>query len=233
MKNNEICDNCGAENPIYYLNCKNCNAFLRSRVVNLDLFSTIGQILETPIKTTKNIILSEHKNYVILLMILTGIKFFINALFLLNAFDINRTIQDNLFFNGFIAIGTLIIFFLVVSLLVTYLNQHFGLHNRFKDNLAIYTYSFLPQVIALAFMVPVEYALYGPYWFVFNPSPFLVKPMASYVVLIIEGIMLAWSLVLLITSTYTQTRSRIYSAVIGIIIFILYNALSFYVPFIH
>lgn len=231
MKNVVSCDNCSSENPIYYLNCSNCNAFLRSRVVNLDLFSTAAQLLEAPVKTTKNIILSEHKNYIVFLMILAGIKFFINTLFIMNALEINRTIQDNLFLNSLIAIIFFAVFVIAVSLAVTALNSLFGLKNRFKDNLAIYTYAFIPQIIAMTFMVPVEYALYGSYWFVFNPSPFLIKPMASYVVLIIEGIMFFWSMALLITATYTQTRNKIYSGIAGLIIFVLYIGLSFVVQF--
>ena len=75
--NVNICSNCSKENPLYFKNCSDCKHYMRSAVVNIDLWSTIYQIFENPRKTLKNIIYAEHKNFIIFLLLFVSMKLFL------------------------------------------------------------------------------------------------------------------------------------------------------------
>ncbi|MDZ7763036.1 MAG: hypothetical protein U5K00_01230 [Melioribacteraceae bacterium] len=114
---------------------------------------------------------------------------------------------------------------------MTNLNKLFGIENRFKDNYAILNYSFIPLLMSLLILSPVHYALFGQYWFTYNPPPYVVKPVPAYILLFIEGLMLFWSFLLLVFGNYAQTKSRIYSVIISIVVFVLIGLFLFFFPF--
>jgi hypothetical protein len=217
MKNVSVCNNCGSENPYYALNCKKCNSFIRSKVSNIDLWETTWRLFESPIKATEKIIFSETKNFLITLLFFICVKYALNATIIHNAFGD----RDNPFFfssQGFMYGSLPVVILLVVfSFVMTLMNKILGIGNRFRDNFAIYIYSFIPQLFGLVVLTPIQYALFGEYWFLFNPSPFLIKPMASIVLFILEGILFIWSGILFVTSTYCQTRNKRYSVIAGFI----------------
>ncbi len=216
MKKVQVCGSCKTENSFYSINCKSCNAFLRAKIVNIDLWDTLWKLLESPVKTAETLIQSEHKNFTITILILAGIKIGISLLAVSNAFFLfDEEILSSL---NFIIICTIffVILLFAVSYAITSLNKIFGIDNRFKDNLSIYSYSFLPIVLTLMILSPIQLALFGIYWFSFNPSPILFKPMAAYVMIFLEGLFYLWSLILLITSTYAQTKNKLYSVFIGL-----------------
>ena len=96
MKKVLLCHNCSTENPFYSLNCNKCNAFLRSKIVNIDLWDTFWKLLESPIRTDELIIQSEHKNFVITILVLAGIKTGISFLIFFNAFFfLNKEIENS------------------------------------------------------------------------------------------------------------------------------------------
>ncbi|MFA7229239.1 MAG: YIP1 family protein [Melioribacteraceae bacterium] len=216
MKNVLICNNCGRENDYYKLNCTECKSFLRARIVNIDFWDTVWKFFYSPVHTAQKIIQAENKNYLITSSILTAFKISLVSLILMNAFG-NEEGGDEPFSRGILLGG--MPFLLITSLfsfLVTLLNKKFGISGRFKDNLSIYLFSFIPLNMALLILTPIQFALFGEYWFTFNPSPFIMKPQASVVILILEIVMLIWSAVLFVTSTYAQTKNRAYSIAAGL-----------------
>lgn len=217
MKNNLVCKNCETENPFYQLNCKNCKAYLRDRIINIDFWSTLWKIIESPVTAFSNIIHSEHKNFVIVLTFLLSIKYFINSLIFTNALNININTLDYLVINFGLSLGYTIVIVHLFALAVTFLNKVLGVQNRFKDNISIYVYSTLPLILGGIFLFVIEYALFGHYFLTFDPSPFLLKKTAAYTITGIEGILVLWSLLLASAATYTQTKNIIYSIVIGVI----------------
>lgn len=119
------------------------------------------------------------------------------------------------------------IIFVIVSFLVTKLNSILGTENRFIDNLTIYTYSYIPLIILLVALTPIQFAIFGNYWFTFNPSPFLIRYGTAIVFTFIEILFQLWTVILLITSSYAQTNNKLYSSVIGIVIFLTIHFISF------
>ncbi len=217
MKNYIICENCGTKNPHYSLNCKNCKSFLRSRIVNIDFWKIWWKIFESPVESLRSVIYAENKNFVSIIILLAGFKFFIHSLIISQVVQKNYAVLEHLSLNMALSIGYTVTIVFILTVLITALNRSFGFSNRFKDNLAVYVYSFIPQLFALFFFVPVEYAIFGKYWFFHNPSPFEIKETIAWILIGMELLMLAWTFILSILATYAQTKNKIYSIIIGIL----------------
>jgi hypothetical protein len=229
MKKTQICPNCNSENPFYVLICTNCKAFLRSKIANIDLWSTLWKLFESPIKTAETIIHSEHKNFLSIILLLAGLKAGSSFLVISNALNLFDCEITNSFSFIMIYAAVFIITLLAVSFIITKLNNLLGIKNRFKDNIALYTYSFLPAVFAMIVLTPVKLAIFGLYWYSFNPSPLLFKPTTTYVMICIESIFYLWSIILFITSTYAQTKNFLYSISVGLGIAFILSASIFYI----
>lgn len=215
MKNVIVCKNCETENSFYKHTCKNCKAYLRDRIINIDFWSTLWTIIESPKTAFKNIIHSEHKNFVIILTFLLSLKFFINSLILTNALSINTSTINFLLPNFGVSLLYTILLVHIFALLMTVLNRLFGIENRFKDNISIYVYSILPLTLGGLFLFIIEYALFGHYFLTFDPSPFLLKENVAYITAGLEAVFVLWSLILAVIATYIQTRNMFYSILIG------------------
>ena len=81
MTNIVQCPNCEIENNFYNLNCTKCGSLIRERVVNIDLWHTIGKIIDTPSKAFRNIIFAENKNYTFFLTIFFALKLTFNSFY--------------------------------------------------------------------------------------------------------------------------------------------------------
>ncbi len=203
--NYNICDNCGEENPLYLRICKKCNHSTREKVVNINLWETIYELLHAPTKTLKNIIYSEHKNFITFILFLLGIKIYLISIIFQTSFG-KAVIDSN---NKSLNLAVISVFYVLVLLLFSFILKiilkRFGILTRFKDNLSIIVYSFLPFLIASLILIPIEYGIFGEYWFTFNPSPFIIKPTSAYLLYGIELIMFVWSLLILFKGMVLQS----------------------------
>ncbi len=93
MKNIVTCPNCSSENPYYKETCSSCNSFIRDKISNLDLWNIIGLLIENPVKAFRQIIYSQHKNFIFFILFFVSIKFLINARFISSTN--NRQIYNN------------------------------------------------------------------------------------------------------------------------------------------
>ncbi len=227
MRNIQTCENCSAENPFYQLICSKCRAYLRDRVVNIDLWDTVGKLIESPSATFLKIIFAEHKNFSILLTFLIAFKVFINSLLVLPYFKADSYLSNNLLAYFVFVIGLLFLMIYTLSIFLKFVTGISGIKARTMDNYAIIIYALVPYVFALIFLFPVELVLFGKYLFSANPSPFMLKPFASYVVLGIEVIIILWSLLLVLLGIHSFTRSKLFSIFSSIIIIIILNVLPF------
>ena len=230
MKNVLVCKNCGTENPFYSMNCTKCDSYLRTRVSNIDLWQTAWQEFESPITAGEKIIHSDHKNFVIWLLILIGIKYATLSAMIHNSVY-GSTESMNVFPQAFITGGVpVILFLLLASVIIKLLNNYFGIKNRVADNVALYTYCFIPQLLGFLILTPIQFALFGEYFFTFNPSPFLIKPMAAYVLLVIDVLLFLWSLVNAGSFTFAQTKNKAYSVVVAICLSVAILTIIYFLP---
>lgn len=228
MKNSVICNNCQTENPFYKVICENCKSYIRDRVYNIDLGNIIARLIENPTSGFRTIIFSEHKNFLVFLILLSVLKFEIDSIFISLVFS-KEIISLNNFAIGYLGLAlVLTAVFLLFSYLATILNKKIGYETRVKDNFTIYFYSFLPHIFALIILFPLELVMFGEYLFSTNPSPFALKEFIAYTLFILELLIIIWSLFLTIMANYTQTKNILYSIIISIIFqsllfFILYS----------
>lgn len=221
MNNKLICHSCKTVNPLYAYTCSSCNAFLRSRIPNIDFWTTILKIIETPVSAAESIIQSDHKNFLSFILFIVSLKISLNLWIINNAFVFQENISNNFFISLFVGMTGFILSLMIISFLFTKISKYFNVQTRFRDNLSIYAYAFLPLAMTFTILTPVQIALFGTYWFTFNPSPLIIKEIPSYIILIIETLFFLWSIILLILFNYTQLRSILLSVIIGITEFIL------------
>ena len=218
MSNLIVCSNCSTKNSFYELNCKSCGSILRTRVVNIDLWKTTWDLIESPVKAFTSIIQAEHKNFVVLLIILIGIKLFLNSTFAFNLLLLGATSESNIGLQFVISIILTIALILVISLVLLYVGRSFGAHTRFKDNFAMMVYANIPMIFALVIIFPLEYGIFGGHWLYFNPSPFLIKMNSAYILAGVETLFLIWQLFLLTVGVFTQLRKVLFSIVSATVI---------------
>jgi hypothetical protein len=219
-QNNIKCPACGFENSFYSRICLSCKNYLRDRVVNIDLWSILGLLIENPFKAFQNIIYSEHKNFILFLIPLITIKYlFITRLISLRTIgEFETTIS--IVFSFLILLSALITYILLFSLAVKIVLQNFGYSTRFKDNLAVIIYSQLLMVCGFIVLFPLEAVIFGNYLFSINPSPFQIKTVIAYFFFSIELIVILWSFFLLFTAFYVSTKNKAIS-VLTTLVFIL------------
>lgn len=229
MKNVLICKSCTAENPYYSVICSNCNSYLRDRIFNIDLWKTIEQLIETPVKAFGKIIRSEHKNFISLIFVFAAFKLFISSIFISLALYKNEQ-SVNLFISHFLLFTVGLLFlFLIIALLSLWVLKAGGIKTRYKDCFAIITYSQMPYFFAAFILFPVELIIFGGYLFSVNPSPFIIKSFLAWFLVAIEILLILWSALLSFAGIYAQTRSIKFSLTYSVIFnIIVYSSIFIY-----
>ena len=211
MKNSATCANCGNENPFYQVVCSKCNYFIREKVINLDLWKTLGLLIENPLVAFRNIIFSEHKNFIILIVLLSSIKLLIDSRFLavISVGEFSSSI--GLIVSYCIVFIAWSVFLILYTLLISYSLKFSNIKNRLKDNLAIIIYSQFPLVLGVIVLFPLEIIIFGDYIFSANPSPFVIKEFPAFILFIMECLLIVWSILLMVLALFTQSQNIYYS----------------------
>ena len=195
------CPVCGEQNDDLAVVCRSCKSYVQAKVDTLDLFSTIWGLIEAPSTTFKRIVLSRNKNYVIVLSSAFGIALLYGVFWYRNL--------GGLFPNVLILLGTGLfagplaglLFALVSAFLIRGLARLLGGRSTLKNMFSVFAYSMVPVLFSLVFVLPVEVAIFGSYFFENNPSPLVISPVLYLALLGFDAIAGLWSLVLLVLGT--------------------------------
>lgn len=217
MKNEIVCKNCQTSNPFHELACRNCKSYLRERVYNLDLWKLLEQIIESPKNGFTKIIHSEHKNFIIFIILIASIKFFINTIFFFLTNPQNNLYSINSIRNYLIVLLSTAFIISIISLLIKFTNQISSNVTRTKDIFSVLSYSLVPNIFGLVILFPLELIFFGEYLFSNNPSPFIIKETVAYIILVLELLIIGWTFFLAIIALYTLTKSVFYSIGMGIL----------------
>ncbi|MCK9279678.1 MAG: hypothetical protein M0P71_03570 [Melioribacteraceae bacterium] len=222
MKNNIDCPSCGHSNSFYNLNCSNCKTFLRNRVANIDLWETNLLILHSPSEAISNLVFAEKKNYTIILLIFAGLASFTNSLPLRNIV-FNSTIEIEFYFAS-LTVSTFLfsLFIIVASFIIWIVLKSIRYSARFYDVIVINTYSFIPIIISFLLTTPVKLALFREFFLTFNPSPFMVKTLTSYILYGIDLIFIIWSIVILFFGYSTILKNKTVASLVVAFFWICY-----------
>jgi hypothetical protein len=216
MKNGVICKNCSSENPIHTHICSNCKYFFRDRVYNINIWETVEQIIEAPGKAFLKIVYSEHKNFIVFLSFLLGLRILVLSRFVSVPIS-NLTISTTpLILSYLISLSSIVILFLLSSSIIMYILNKTGYKVRFRDIYTLNIYSNIPNLFAVIILLPIELIVFGDYLFSNNPNPFQVKPTIAYILSSIEFGMLIWAFILNVIALNVLTRDKKLSASIAI-----------------
>jgi len=231
MRNSVKCNSCGHENAMFRLNCTECNNYLRARVWNINLWHNIRLLIESPTKAFQDIIWSEHKNFVVFIVLISAIKFMVDSSFIKMAYGNTDFLLNKFSTNYILVFAEFVIFLFVFTFVYCYLNKLFHLETRIRDILAIISYSFIPSIFGLVFLFLVEIILFGSYLFSVNPPPIVIKPTLAYTLLGLEVLLIFWSVFLLSFGFYVLTKLKLYSIISSFIFFILFLLILYKTPF--
>ena len=192
------CSVCGHENDDLSVVCSACKSYIQAKVDTLDLFQTAWDLIVSPHKAFRRIVLSRHKNYGILLTSFLGIAI---------AFTVFWFKNLGAYFSSLVALlgagivlgppaGILIA--LASSLFLTRIGRLLGGKTSFRGMYAVVAYASIPIVLTLVFVFPVEVAIFGTYFFGNNPPPLVVNPVVYVTLLGFDALGVLWTWLLVI-----------------------------------
>lgn len=222
------CQKCSHLNPLYTSICQNCKSYLRERVVNIDLWKTIGQLIEDPINAFRQIIFAENKNYLLFILLLLTIKNLIVSRFFSIPFLGKEGVTSSLFLSYLMIFILTLLILIAFTFLLKILYKKITIDLRFKDIFSVNIYSFIPFIIGLVFIFPVELVVLGGDLFSNNPNPFQIKPIVSYLLLGFEILSFLWSIFLVFKSIFYVSRKIKLAIPLTIILFTLFISLYFF-----
>lgn len=194
-----ICPVCKTFNHHLSIICIQCGGYIQAKIENIDLFQKLWQLVEHPAKAFKQIAIAKHKNYIFILTALFGISY----LFLLfEYFNIGRLIDKAFYIaiagiGGGIAIGFVTIVTLTsITLLISKLFK--SPPTKFLNLFSVITYSTIPIIYILIFLLPVKLSTFGLILYTSNPSPMVVNASVLYISRSLEALMVTWFILLFI-----------------------------------
>lgn len=228
MKNSITCPHCNSDNAFYNITCDKCKFYLRDRIYNIDLWSAISTLIDNPAKAFRNIIFSEHKNFVLFIIIFISAKYLINTRFLamLTVGEFQSSIE--LFLSYLIILGSVCSYFLLFVFAYRFLCVLNSIHYRIKDVLSIIIYSQIPFALGLIILFPLELVIFGDYLFSLNPTPFTIKGNITYIFLVVEMGIILWSIFLTFKAFKTHSQNFIFSVLVTISFVVLFWVLIYF-----
>jgi hypothetical protein len=200
------CTVCQAENDDFSVTCIKCKAFLQDRVPNLNLFETGWQVIESPSKAFRKIVLAEHKNYVLFLFSLLGVSLAFTVFWFFRLGSRFESLLDLI--PAAVGLGVGLGF--AASFLITgvyhLLARLMGGLTGFRVSFGVLGYAMTPVAFSLVLILPIELLTFGMFLFTGNPHPYAMKPV-SYVLLVGFDVLIAsWTLVLAVIGTSVGHR---------------------------
>jgi hypothetical protein len=190
------CSRCNHINPPYKNICEECKNYLRGRVVNIDLWETVLKLIEEPKSAFKTIIYAEHKNFILFLLFFISIKNLIITRYISVPELGTNGVKTSLMLSFVLTLITTIIFFSIITVIQIFLTKNNLLKLRFIDLVSTNIYTFVPYLIGLVFIFPVELVVLGSDIFSNNPYSFEIKPTITYILIGFEILTILWVILL-------------------------------------
>jgi hypothetical protein len=217
------CSVCGEQNEDLAVTCRHCHSFLQNRVDAIDLFATIWGLTEHPKATFRKIVLSRHKNYVLLLCMILGVAF---AVALFSHLNIGRRVEN---LTPLVAIALLagpiagIALAWAAAILAKAVGRVLGGKGSIRNLRSVLAYATFPLAFSFVFVFPVKFGVFGRYLFDANPSPSVINPTVYYALLTFDVIAAAWACILgvigvAIAHSFTWWKGAVTMAVLLLIL---------------
>ena len=175
------CGVCDSKNLDFSLRCSSCGSLLQQGAKTLDLFSTIYDLWRYPDFTFRRIILSQHKNYTLLVAFLEAIGLSFLSFFVLKAGDILTIDIVRLVPDGIETAAVIFLPFLYVFCGISYWAARVALTGASpKGFISSCIYALHPIGLGAVILMPIEIAVFGPFIFSNNPAPQVINPIPFY-----------------------------------------------------
>lgn len=194
------CPVCATPNSDLATTCISCKGYLQTRIDTLDLFSTIWGLIESPRRTMKRVVLSQHKNYVIILSGLAGIALTYGLVWLRktgNTDDSAMVLFVPIIVGPLLGVASVVLLDIVLIVLGTL----FGSRASFRNGFAMLSYASVPIILTLIAVLPVKLAVFGKDFFGTNPHPVVIHPVPYVTLVGLDLLSIAWTTFLLVTGT--------------------------------
>jgi hypothetical protein len=221
------CSKCNHINPPYKNTCEVCKSYLRERVVNIDLWKTIFQLIEEPKLSFRNIVYAEHKNFILFLLFFISIKNLILTRFIsVPQLGLNGAYTSFIVSLFLSILSTMIIVSAITSIQsLIYKKQNILL--RFVDVFALNTYNLFPFLVGIFILFPIELVVLGGDIFSNNPYPFEIKPTITYLLIGFEVITIIFSLILFFKSVLIARIKTVIAIILTLLFLIIWFATLF------
>ncbi len=225
-----ICSICGVKNSRFDVKCRNCSAFLQSPIRVLNFFEILSLVFFNPKVAFHKIIISERKNYIILLTYLLGVYLAIDIFYLLHAGEKFGNLVSLMFYVLIVGLAVGLIFIFCVSTVLKLFLKFSDEKINFKSLFALLSYITAPMSISLLFLLPAKLSVFGIYYFTEMPKPYDLKPIPFYIFALVDFTLKFYSLSLLFIAinyiTENLPRAVLFTILTSTCIVILLNLLT-------
>lgn len=215
------CPACTFENDEFATICSNCRAFLQNRVPNLNFFDTSWGILESPFKTFRIIAIAEHKNYAFFLFCCMGVALSFTAAWYLKLGAFFETLLDLIPFLVGLGVVLGALFALVLPFVHHRITKVLGARAKVRQSYGVLAYSFVPVLLSLILVLPIELLTFGMYMFTSNPHPAVIKPVSYYVLVGFDVLLGGWALILAVLGTRVVLRVSVMRSSLAAVILLM------------
>jgi len=191
------CPVCNTLNHHLSVVCIKCGSYIQNKIENLDLFSTIWNIIERPGPTFHKIAIAAHKNYTYILSGVTGIGYIFFIFWIVKAGDYTNSLLNFLIAGILIGVPLGIITVVFYCFILIVVSRLLRVKISFRNAQAVIAYAMVPVVISVFIILPIEVMTFGLFFFSKNPSPYIIKPFSYIVLLVLDGLFSLWTLFLL------------------------------------
>ncbi len=154
------------------------------------------QVVESPRDAFHKIIVAEHKNYVLFLMMFLGIAASFTLFWVRHAGNEFDNLIYLLLLGYVIGLGIALPVGVLMVLVIHLLLKFLGGKGVMKNTYAVFGWSLTPIMLSVSIILPIEFASIGLRLFSTNPSPMDVKPVVYLVLLFFDVFACVWSIYL-------------------------------------
>jgi hypothetical protein len=125
----------------------------------------------------------------------------------------------------------------IVILILMATSNHFLCHlmggkGKYKNSIAILSYSCIPFGISLLIISPLMLMTFGPFLFTGNPHPNVINPLSYFILQTLNVLMAIWFISLWIIGSKISMQITVLKSVFSVFISILFGAIILYISFV-
>ncbi len=231
-----VCPICAQPNHHLAVTCRKCGSFLQPRFENLDLFLTMGRLIESPFKTFHVIATARHKNFSYILAALSGWAVVFTFFWAIHAGEYASSFLNILLAGLITGICVGIPWSAVVASCLVIASRIWQARISFKNSIALTAYSSIPLILIFVALFPVIFLTFGRYFFTREPSPATLRPFSYHVIAGIHYGLCAWASVLFLIGIKVMAGASwkrtlaVWSTTLILIGILLYAFVSAFIP---